>query len=65
MGLIKFLLLAAYVYGAWRFWTGYRATNFNTSLPNRVAFTLLWPAFLAFSPSYRQNFKKALKGRNY
>lgn len=64
MPLVKFLLLGIYLYGAWKFWTGYRSTNFNTSLPNRAFLTLLWPILIAVNPAYRQNFRKALKGRN-
>lgn len=64
MALIKLLLLGIYVYGAWRFWTGYRWTNFNNSLASKATLTLFWPVLLAFNPSYRQNFRKALKSRN-
>lgn len=64
MGLIKLLLLGIYVYGAWKFWTGYRSTNFSPSLPNKAVLTLLWPVLLAVNTAYRQNFRKALKSRN-
>jgi hypothetical protein len=64
MNLITLLLSGAYLYIAWKFWTGYRRTNFNTGLPGRAALTLLWPVLLALNPAYRQNFRKALKGRD-
>jgi hypothetical protein len=58
MKLLVILLLLAYAGGAWKFWTGFRRTNYSQS---RLMLTLLWPAML-LSPSYRQNFVKALKG---
>ncbi|MGB7415400.1 MAG: hypothetical protein WA902_14430 [Thermosynechococcaceae cyanobacterium] len=57
-GLVGLLLLVMYMGGGWKFWTGFNRTNFSQ---NRVVLTLLWPALLT-SKSYRQNFKKALKG---
>lgn len=56
--LIGILLGAVYVGGIWKFWTGYRRTNFSQG---RVFLALLWPVLL-FNRSYRQNFTKALKG---
>jgi hypothetical protein len=61
MGLIGFVLLVVYCGGIWKFWKGFKRTNFNPSLPNRLALALLWPALLT-SKSYRKNFQKALKG---
>jgi hypothetical protein len=61
--LIGFAVLAVYLLGIWRFSIGYTATNFNRSLPTRMALSLLWPALLIINNSYRQNFVKALKGR--
>jgi len=52
-------LAAAYGTGAWRFWNGFRKTNFSQ---NKVNLTLLWPVFFIANNSYRENFKKALKG---
>ncbi|MGF1601919.1 MAG: hypothetical protein ACFCU8_07840 [Thermosynechococcaceae cyanobacterium] len=57
-GLVGLLLLVMYMGGGWKFWTGFNRTNFSQ---NRVVLTLLWPALLT-SKSYRQNFKRALKG---
>ena len=59
VNLIIFGLLSGYVYGAWKFWTGFRQTNFSQ---NRLPLALLWPALLIANKSYRQNFRKALKG---
>ncbi|NJN38675.1 MAG: hypothetical protein HC790_08060 [Acaryochloridaceae cyanobacterium CSU_3_4] len=56
--LVWLLLAIIYVGGGWRFWSGFRQTNFSQ---NRLLLTLLWPALLA-NKSYRQNFRKALKG---
>jgi hypothetical protein len=56
--LILVLLGAVYVGGVWKFWTGYNRTNFSQG---RVVLALLWPVLL-FNPSYRSNFRKALRG---
>jgi hypothetical protein len=61
--LILAVLVGGYAWGAWKFWKGFRRTNFQPSLGNRVALSLLWPALLVVNKSYRQNFQKALKGR--
>lgn len=58
MPLVWLLLGVVYVGGGWRFWTGFRQTNFTSK---RLFLTLFWPVFLV-SKSYRQNFVKALKG---
>lgn len=57
--LIALLLVGIYGGGAFKFWTGFNRTNFTDG---RLKFTLLWPLFLAFNKSYRQNFSRALKG---
>ena len=62
MELIGWLLLGAYLWGIWKFWRGYRRTSFSPSLSNRLALSLLWPVLLIVNSSYRQNFRKALKG---
>jgi hypothetical protein len=61
--LIGLGILAIYLLGIWRFSLGYRATNFNRSLPTRLGLSLLWPVLLLANKSYRENFTKALKGR--
>jgi len=60
--LLIFGLMAGYLYGVWKFWNGFERTNFSQSLPNRLGLSLLWPALFLTNPSYRRNFKKALKG---
>lgn len=60
--LITFLLIVAYGGGFWKFWTGFHRTNFSRSFSNKLALSLLWPALLVANKSYRQNFRKALKG---
>ncbi len=60
---ISIILLVVYGGGIWKFWRGYNRTNFNRSLPNRLALSLLWPALLIGNKSYRKNFQKALKGK--
>ena len=47
MRLVVFLLIIVYGVGGWKFWNGYRSTNFSSSLPNRLALTLFWPLLLA------------------
>ena len=61
--LIIFTLMVGYAAGVWKFWNGFYRTNFQQSLPNRLSLALLWPALFITNKSYRQNFKKALKGR--
>ena len=55
---LLYLGLILYLLGAWRFWVGFPKTNFSS---NRALLTLLWPALLV-SGSFRQNFRRALKG---
>ncbi|MBD1888450.1 hypothetical protein NC997_23085 [Trichocoleus sp. DQ-A2] len=57
--LLGLLFLGAYGYGGWRFWKGFRRTNFSQG---RLVLALLWPALIIGNKSYRQNFRKALKG---
>jgi hypothetical protein len=57
-GFISFILLVVYVGGAWKFWTGFGQTQYSQSRP---MLTLLWPVML-LNGSYRQNFRRALKG---
>ena len=61
-GLITFILILVYGGGVWKFWTGFHRTNFSRNLTNRLALSLLWPALLVANKSYRQNFRKTLKG---
>jgi hypothetical protein len=60
---LGFVLFVVYVGGIWKFLSGYRQTNFSTSLPARAALALLWPVLIIGNKSYRRNFNKALKGR--
>ena len=60
---IAFILFVIYVGGIWKFLSGFRHTNFNSSLPERITLALLWPVLLAANKSYRRNFRKALKGQ--
>jgi hypothetical protein len=59
---ISILLLGGYLWGIWGFWRGFKHTNFNQSLPTKFSLSLLWPVLIVSNKSYRQNFKKALKG---
>lgn len=58
MSVLGFLAFAVYVGGIWKFWTGFRRTNFSQG---KLYLSLMWPVLLV-SKSYRQNFTKALKG---
>lgn len=60
--LIVLGLIVGYVVGAWKFWSGFNRTNFSPSLINRIGFSFLWPVLFIGNPSYRRNFRKALKG---
>ncbi|MEG3439495.1 hypothetical protein V0288_20375 [Pannus brasiliensis CCIBt3594] len=63
MELVTLLLLVVYGGGGWKFWSGYKRTNFESGLSRRVTLTVLWPLLFATNPSYRKNFQKALKGK--
>lgn len=60
--LITFALIVVYAGGAWKFWNGFNRTNFSRSFSNKLYLSLLWPALLIANKSYRQNFRRALKG---
>ncbi|MEO1620406.1 MAG: hypothetical protein AAFU53_05150 [Cyanobacteria bacterium J06632_3] len=57
--LVTLILLGIYGVGAWKFWKGFRRTNFTSG---KAYLTLLWPVFLIANKSYRKNFTKAIKG---
>jgi hypothetical protein len=63
MEFVTITLLVVYGGGAWKFWSGYKRTRFEPTLPRRVTLSALWPVLLAVSPSYRENFQKAIKGK--
>ncbi|MBO3462447.1 hypothetical protein G7B40_032095 [Aetokthonos hydrillicola Thurmond2011] len=60
--LFVIILIVAYGGGIWKFWKGFYRTNFQQSFSNRLKLALLWPALFITNKSYRQNFRKALKG---
>jgi hypothetical protein len=60
--LIVLLLSVTYAGGVIKFWRGFRRTNFNPSLVNKITLSLLWPALIIVNGHYRKNFQKALKG---
>jgi hypothetical protein len=60
MELLGLAFLVVYVGGAWKFWKGFRYTNFSEG---KLRLTLMWPLLLASNKPYRKNFNKALKGR--
>jgi hypothetical protein len=62
LSFIMFALVVIYVGGIWKFSTGFGRTNFDKTLVNRIMLASLWPALFMINPSYRRNFKKALKG---
>lgn len=55
---ISVLLLAVYLGGAWKFWTGFGQTQYSGS---QTLLTFFWPVLLV-SASYRKNFRRALRG---
>lgn len=57
---VPIVLLAIYVHFGMKFWSGFRQTNFSAG---RILLTLFWPACFVINPSYRRNFRKALRGR--
>ena len=61
--LIVLALFVVYVGGVWKFWKGFSRTSFTRSFSNKLRLSLLWPALWITNQSYRQNFRKALKGQ--
>ncbi|NEQ74143.1 MAG: hypothetical protein F6K23_14505 [Okeania sp. SIO2C9] len=60
--LIGLLLLVVYGGGIWKFWNGFKQTNFSQNFQNRLVLSIFWPVLLIGNKSYRKNFTKALKG---
>lgn len=56
---ILLIMGGVYLWGVWKFWRGFRRTNFQQG---RLPLSLLWPVLLIGNSSYRRNFQKALKG---
>ncbi len=63
MDIVILILIVGYAAGIWKFWKGFYRTNFQPTLSNRLILALLWPALFVTNQSYRQNFRKALKGK--
>lgn len=63
MGLIplvpNWLLLGSYVFGAYRFFRGFRATDYQRMY--RIPLSLLFPIFLIASATFRSNFSRAIR----
>lgn len=60
--LLAVIVLVIYGGGIWRFWKGFRRTNFSPNLSNRLYLSLMWPVLIVVNKSYRRNFNRALKG---
>lgn len=56
----NWMLVAAWAYGAYRFYRGFHRTSYQDSF--RVPLALAWPLLFVFNGSYRSNFTKSLKG---
>jgi cell shape-determining protein MreD len=57
---VTIAVLGIYFHFGSKFWSGFRQTNFSTG---RILLTLFWPVCFAINPSYRRNFRKALRGQ--
>jgi hypothetical protein len=57
---VPIVLGGIYFYFGSKFWSGFRQTNFTAG---RILLTLFWPACFVINPSYRRNFRKALRGQ--
>ncbi len=55
-------LIGTYLLGIWRFWRGFKNTNFQPGVVNKLRLSLLWPILAITNKSYRRNFQKAIKG---
>ncbi len=43
---IVFGLILAYGFGVWKFWSGFRKTNFTQTLLNRIGLSLSMASFI-------------------
>jgi hypothetical protein len=62
MSIFMWAAIALYVFGGYKFWKGFRRTNYVSSFGNKLKLTLLWPGFYIYSQTYRHNFNRSLKG---
>ena len=62
--IVGIIFVIAYIWGGWKFWKGFRLTNFDNNIGNRLFLSALWLPLLIFNKSYRKNFQKALKAKN-
>lgn len=64
MGLLPLLpnwvVLSAWLFGAYRFYLGFNRTSYQSSF--RIPLALAWPVLFALNGSYRKNFTKSIKG---
>ncbi len=60
--MVTYIVAAAYGFGVWKFATNFNRTNYQRTLPTKIALSLLWPVCWVLNASYRQNFNKTLKG---
>jgi membrane-bound metal-dependent hydrolase YbcI (DUF457 family) len=59
MKLLVLLAIVVYVVGVVKFWNGFHRTHFSSG---RLYLALLWPLLILGNASYRQNFRRALRG---
>lgn len=59
MKLLVLLAIVVYVAGVIKFWNGFHRTNFSSG---RLYLALMWPLLIVGNASYRQNFRRALRG---
>jgi hypothetical protein len=57
------VLILGYIWGGWKFWKGFKQTNFEQNIINRLFLSTLWLPLLIVNKSYRKNYQRALKGR--
>jgi len=57
------VLIIGYFWGGWKFWKGFRQTNFQPNIINRFFLSVLWLPLLIVNKSYRKNYQKALRGK--
>lgn len=62
--ILLIILVIGYIWGGWKFWNGFKQTNFEQSMINRLFLSALWLPLLVVNKSYRKNFQRALKGRS-
>lgn len=54
----NWIVIAAWIYGAVKFYSGFRHTSYKPSF--RIPLAIAWPILFALNGRYRNNFQKSI-----